>query len=246
MSKYCVISQVTRGSQHRTWIESTDYDCYFITTNSSDFCLFEYDGKLCFNSQIKNKFINYYNLLLYLSSRHYEYFLFLDCSINLKPKQILELFNIAETNDLLGAMPAITYDKCLTTQYKSQSDLILHYIDYLDNRCFLFSHFALSEVLETFKSESPESKWFEILGKPENKIAVIDTIEVNPNEIQLPVTQPHKFGFITLNKEVFEEVKKPTTIIEKAKPVIKKEIKKVKPIVKKKLDINLPIKRVRK
>lgn len=221
MNKNCLISNIAKPSLHRHWIgDDRTFDCYFTTYRKTDFCIYELDGELVTFSDTTNTFINYYNMLQAISIKPYAYYFFADCHLDIKVSQINQLFEAMETFNLEGCMPALSLDNYLLPEHISRNNNMIHYINYLDTRCFVLSHKALSEILTTFKSKEIagiEAEWFQLLGEPNNKLAVIDFVEVSLQNnngldiekyeklLQSDKYKPHCFGHIDLENKLILE-----------------------------------------
>jgi hypothetical protein len=218
MNKNCLISTIAKPSMHRHWLYGErNYDCYFTTYRKTDFCIYELDGELVTLSETENRFTHYFDMLQTISVKPYEYYFFIDCNLSISPKQINQLFESMNAFKLEGCMPALSRENYILPEHLSREDRVLHYVNYLDTRCFALSHQAVSEILNTFKTKEIagiEAEWFKLLGEPNNKLAVIDMIlaefkttngidtEAYARLLQSENYKPHTFGGIDLENNL--------------------------------------------
>jgi len=244
MNKNCIISTIAKPSLHRRWLrDGRIYDCYFTTYRKTDFCIYELDGELVIYSETPEPFINHFEMLQRIASKPYEYYFFIDCNLDITSEQINQLFQFMKEYNLEGCMPALSLNNYLFPEHISRNNSKLHFVNYLDTRCVIFSHQALSEILTTFKTKEIsgiEAEWFKLLGSPTNKLAVIDIVEAELKDnnginietyeklLKSDTYKPYCFGFIDLENNISMESRKkrlnPNPSIERLKKKTKKVI----------------------
>jgi hypothetical protein len=143
-------------------------------------------------------------------------------------------------------MPALSRENYLLPEHLSREDRILHYVNYLDTRCVIFSHEALYKIMTSFKAKNIsgiEAEWFKLLGEPNDKLAVIDNIlaelkttngidvEAYEKLLQSDNYKPHCFGFVDLENKVTLEPRQKRKNPNPSPKRLKKLKKKIKKVV---------------
>jgi len=111
----------------------------------------------------------------------YEYFYFLDDDIEIDTKQINQLFFLSKAFNVLLSSAALTHDSfCSWPVFKQKQNHFCRYIGQIEVMSPLFSAAALKICLPSFianrSSWGLDSVWAKLLGYPEDKFIVFDTV----------------------------------------------------------------------
>lgn len=180
MNKYLIISVVGKGSLHNDWIMNNRiYDIALIHYDDSqiDISNVEYYVKIKGQKyNIIKKFIES-NLEIF---DKYEYIWLPDNDIEISVEDINNLFILSSNNDLYISQPSMSgYHSHNITLRKGNS---IRYTNFVEVLAPLFKNNILLKLYNTF--DENESSWGYdyiwpfLLGYPENKIAIIDQINM--------------------------------------------------------------------
>jgi hypothetical protein len=179
IKKNLVISTVGDKSLHKYWSKSSKYDTFLIYFGDND--LFKDDSK--FYKKAKGyKFHLIKDALEEMPELfNYDYIWLPDDDIRTNKESIKHLFNIMQEYDLEIAQPSIMgyYGVDLTLNQKNS---LIRFTNWIEIMCPCFSSDALKKCKESFKENNCgwgiEYLWNQILGRPKNKIAIIDDVIV--------------------------------------------------------------------
>jgi hypothetical protein len=180
MNNYLIISVVGESSLHHNWISNNrKYDIALIHYDDSeiDFSNVEYYSKIKGQKyKIIKKFIEN-NLDIF---GKYNYIWLPDNDIEISVDDINKLFQISSENDLYLSQPSMSgYISHEITSKKGDS---IRYTNFVEVLAPLFKNYILLKLYNTFdENESSwgyDYLWPFLLGYPENKIAILDQINM--------------------------------------------------------------------
>lgn len=113
--------------------------------------------------------------------QQYDHFYFLDDDIEIDTRQINQLFALSKGLGAHISCAALTRDSfCSWPMFKQEANSWCRYVGQIEVMAPLFSQEALQRCLETFianrSSWGMDSVWPKILGYPEDKLVVFDTV----------------------------------------------------------------------
>ncbi len=186
MNKNLLIAPVGYEGLHANWLHPA---------RMYDICLIAYEDNVPWLYQADWAFRHdgfKYNLIYYLKTAKknntmqvldmlkYDYIFMPDPDIFITTKQINNLFAIMKHYDLWLAQPSMLPYNFSHPETVHQDNSYLRYTNYCEVMMPCFSKYALNICLESFmenqSSWGMDILWNELLGKPEDKIAIIDEI----------------------------------------------------------------------
>jgi len=113
--------------------------------------------------------------------QQYDHFYFLDDDIEIDTRQINRMFALSKAMDAYITCASLTRDSyCSWPFFKQDTNSWCRYVGQIEVMAPLFSRAALAQCLETFianrSSWGMDSVWPKILGYPEDKLVVFDTV----------------------------------------------------------------------
>ena len=113
---------------------------------------------------------------------NYSYIWFPDDDISISPKKINELFEISKYYELWISQPSLL-DNCSYNITKKHPSSYLRFTNYVEIMAPVIKSDIIGKIIHTFDINKSgwgiEFIWYQLLGQPKDKFAVIDRIVVN-------------------------------------------------------------------
>ena len=206
MKKNLIITPTGKESLYVNWLGPNDnFDIIFLCYEDNNF-----------HVELKNKGFNSFKvkgekwgiIKTFLNDngeflKNYDLFWFPDDDLNIDSESINKLFDLHKKYDIYLSQPSVFgHTSHIITNKKN--DTILRYTNFVEVMCPMMSKDCLLSLLNTFDySESGwglDLLWPKILNYPEDKIAIIDDVEIEHTK---PVGSNYKNRF---SKEPQEEL----------------------------------------
>jgi hypothetical protein len=182
MKDNLIISCVGNESLHKEWLkgEEPNFDLiliYYGEGKENDYindCKFLIQGKGFFWKLIESFIINYWDEI-----KNYNYISMPDDDLLGDTYCFNNLFNKMKEYDLWIAQPSLSHDSYINhIELKQDKEKILRYTSFIEIMAPAFNSKILSQIKHTITDTDSgwglEFLWFDMLGAPQDKFAIID------------------------------------------------------------------------
>lgn len=180
MNRYLIISVVGKGSLHTLWIsDNRMYDIALIHYDDSEINSSKVEYYLKIKGEKYNIIKKFIESNLYIFQK-YDYIWLPDNDIQISVDDINELFKISADNDIYLSQPSMSGYYSHKITIKKQNTI--RYTNFVEVLAPLFKSDILLKLYHTFDENKSswgyDYLWPFLLNYPENKIAIIDQINM--------------------------------------------------------------------
>jgi hypothetical protein len=211
MKEFLIISTCSKDSVFTEWIPSeSNFDLVLLYNDDDTQSLEKFKNITEWIFPLKgekwfliNQFIS--QNLEFISN--YSYIWFPDSDISISTQKINELFEINKKYKLWISQPCFI-DNCTYSITKKHPSSYFRFTNYVQDIAPIIKTDKIKQIIHTFESNR-STLWFEILGSPKQKFAIIDRIVAKcnrPENISSNTSiDPSKINFSYISDGLFEE-----------------------------------------
>lgn len=215
MKQFLIISPCGKESVFTEWIASQSNFDLVLLYNDDDLETFEKFKNLTqWIFHLKGE--KWFLIKQFISQNlefvsNYSYIWFPDDDISISTEKINELFEISQKYKLWISQPCFI-DNCKFAITKKHPSSYFRFTNYVEDIAPVIKTDKIEQIIQTFDVKQPKgvkTSWFELLGSPKQKFAIIDRIVAKyirtENRLSLNSVDSSKINFSYISDGLFEE-----------------------------------------